>query len=261
MGGLQDLIQKRPLEGLMRNLRIYTCAGSALAAVIAVSTISVLAYGASASPDISGIWWATEYHAKIQLVGGGELPLTNKGKAAYAMNIAGLKDGSIIDTARKWCVPDGIPRLLATPFPFEIVQAPANQITIVYELNHQVRLVALDKPMPKPEELLPFPYYNGHSVGHWDGGTQVIDTAGFNDKTFIDASGAPHTDEMTTTERLRKISPTELEDIVTVHDPDYYTRDWSTRFIYRLRNDVRLEDYVCGEKHRDISMVKVVHRP
>jgi hypothetical protein len=42
---------------------------------------------------------------------------------------------------------------------------------------------------------------------------------------------------------------------VTVHDPQYYTRDWDARFVYQQRNDVRLEDYVCGEPHRDISQV------
>jgi len=56
--------------------------------------------------------------------GGGDLPLTAAGKAAYDKNIAGLKDGSIADNARKYCVPDGLPRLLANPYPFEIIQAP-----------------------------------------------------------------------------------------------------------------------------------------
>ena len=61
---------------------------------------------------------------KIQVVGGGDLPLTAAGKEAYEKNIAGLKDGSIVDNARRYCVPDGLPRALATPYPFEIFQAP-----------------------------------------------------------------------------------------------------------------------------------------
>ena len=83
----------------------------------------------------------------------------------------------------------------------------------------------------------------------------MIETAGFNDRTFVDAAGAPHTDQMVTTERVRKISPTELEIVITVHDPQYYTEDWQARFVYTLRNDVRIEDYVCGEAHRDISHI------
>ena len=64
-----------------------------------------------------------------------------------------------------------------------------------------------------------------------------------------------------TTERIRRISPTELEDVVTIHDPDYYSRDWQARFVYRLRNDVRIEDYICGFEHRDISSVVGVRAP
>jgi hypothetical protein len=233
----------------------------ALAAVLAVSVVSGSAYGAGAAPDISGTYWATQYNAKLQLVGGGDLPLNDAGKKAYQMNQAGLKDGSITDAARKFCVPDGIPRSLATPYPFEIIQAPPGQITIVHELNHQIRVVAMDKPLPSFQELIPFPFYNGHSVGHFEGDTLVIQSAGFNEKTFLDATGAPHTDMLVTTERVRKTGANQLEDVVTIHDPDYYTKDFSARFVYALRNDVRLEDYVCGEKHRDLSSVRGVRRP
>ena len=245
----------------MKDARVHTRAGAGAAAVLALSVMAGSAYGAGATPDISGTYWATQYNAKLQLVGGGDLPLNDKGKAAYAMNMAGLKDGSITDAARKFCVPDGIPRVLATPYPFEIIQAPPGQITMVHELNHQIRVIAMDKPLPKYEDLIPFPFYNGHSVGHFEGDTLVVQTAGFNEKTFLDATGAPHTDMMITTERVRKISPTQLEDVVTIHDPDYYTRDFSARFVYTLRNDIRLEDYVCGEPHRDISGVRGVRRP
>ena len=62
---------------------------------------------------------------------------------------------------------------------------------------------------------------------------------------------------MKTVERLRKTG-NQLEDVVTVHDPDMFTRDWSARFVYQLRNDLRLQDYVCGEKHRDIASVRGV---
>ncbi len=241
----------------MGNARVF--AGATLAAVLAILLLSAAAR--AETPDISGTWWATEYRAKTQLVGGGDLPLTEAGKTAYEMNMAGLKDGSITDAARKFCVPDGLPRVLATPYPFEIIQAPPGQVTIIHELNHQIRVVAMDKPMPGEKELTTFPFYNGHSVGHFDGDTLVIETAGFNEKSFIDATGAPHTDEMRTTERLRRISPTQLEDVITVHDPAYYSKDWQARFVYNLRNDVRLEDYVCGEPHRDLSSVAGVRRP
>jgi hypothetical protein len=244
----------------MGGLRAAIRAGSALAVLLAVSDPSGPSRAADAIPDLSGTYWTTRYNAKIQLVGGGDLPLTAAGKAAYDKNIAGLKNGSKSDDARKLCLPDGVPRVLATPYPFEVIQAPPGQTTIVYELNHQIRTIAMNQAL-NPEELIALPAYNGHSVGHFEGDTLVVETAGFNEKTFLDATGAPHTDELHTFERIRKVSPTQLEDVVTIHDPEYYTRDWQARFVYELRNDVRLEEYVCGEPHRDLSGVAGVRRP
>lgn len=210
--------------------------------------------------NITGVWWIERYSPKIRRVGGGDLPYNDKGKARYAKIRAGLKDGSIVDEARHLCVPDGIPRLLADPYPFQILQTPG-QITILYELNHVIRVIPMDAPMPPKAQLAIFPTYSGHAVGHWQGDTLVIESAGFNDKTFLDATGAPHSDRMKTVERIRKLSPTKLEDVVTVTDPAMFTTPWRTRFVYGLHPEVRIKDYVCGEKHRDISHVPGVVVP
>jgi hypothetical protein len=239
----------------MKDLRICSRTGLPLAALFAFSLLSATAHAAGAEPDISGVYWANQYNAKIELVGGGELPLNEEGMAAYQANMAGLEDGSIADIARMRCVPDGLPRALATPYPFEIVQAPPGQVLMIHELNHQIRVIALDQPQQSAEELLPYPWFNGHSVAHWEDDTLVIETAGFNDRTFVDATGAPHSDQMMTTERVRRTSPTELEIVITVNDPIYYTEDWQARFVYALRNDARIEDYICGHEHRDISHI------
>jgi hypothetical protein len=243
----------------MKHFRVHDRTGLPLAAVFAAS-LSASVYGAEA-PDLSGVYWASEYRAKIQLVGGGDLPLTPKGKAAYEKNMAGLKNGSILDEARMVCTPDGPVRNLATPYPFEILTAAPRQVIIIHELNHQIRAIALDTPVPKLEDLMILPRYSGYSYGRYEGDTLVVETLGFKEQNFLDATGAPHTDELKTTERIRKISPSQLEIIVTVHDPEYYTRDWQTRFVYALRNDIEIEDYICGEPHRDISSVAGVRRP
>jgi len=145
----------------------------ALVAVFAAAFLTGPAFAQGTAPDLSGTWWATQYNAKVQIVGGGELPLTSKGKEAYEKNMAGLKDGKVSDDARKICTPDGPVRNLATPYPFEIFHAPPGQVTIIHELNHQIRVVTLDKPLPKYEELIPppppFPYYNGHAYGRLRG--------------------------------------------------------------------------------------------
>jgi hypothetical protein len=224
-----------------------------LAAVLTSSDARAQKAPGAEGGDISGVWWTNSFSAKMQPVGGGDLPFTPTGKATHEKNMAGLTSGSVEDTARTLCTPDGVPRLLETPYPFQIIQTPG-QVTIVYEMNHAIRLVDMLKPLASDEELSILPYYDGHSAGHWEGNTLVIQTAGFNEKTFIDATGAPHSDEMHVTERLQKINGgKQLEDVATVEDPKNYTRPWSARFVYDYHPEVRLEAYVCGETHRDIS--------
>ena len=172
----------------------------------------------------------------------------------------GLKNGSVQDTARSLCTPDGVPRLLETPYPFEVIQTHG-QVTMVCEENHVIRLIDVAKPLDNDETLANLPYYDGHSAGHWDGTTLVIQTAGFNEKTFIDATGAPHSDAMHVTEHLRRINGAkQFEDIVTVEDAKNDTKLRSARLVYDAHPEFRLETYVCGESHRDISKVKGVKR-
>lgn len=212
---------------------------------------------AAAAPDVSGIWWANSYSMQIRPADGGQIPFTPAGAEAYRKNTAGLTDGSIVDAARKYCVPDGVPRILATPYPFQTFVSPGF-VTIFYEQNHVIRTIPLDRPVPKDEELAAYPYYSGNSFGHWEGDTLAVVTKGFNEKTFIDASGVPHSDQLRVTERIRKLNGGRaLEDVATIEDPVMFTRPWTARFVYGLHAEVRLDtSYTCGEKHRDISRVK-----
>jgi hypothetical protein len=234
-------------------MKVFCVCGIGLSFTLALSSAAV------AAPDISGTYWATSYSPKIQVLGGGDPPLNAAGRAAYEIVQAGLKDGSIVDKTRRVCVPDGVPRVLATPYPFEIFQVPPGQVTFLYEMNHQVRVIVMDKPLPPRQTLIVDPKYNGHSSGHWESDTLVVESAGFNEWTFLDASGLPHSDEMTTVEHIRKIG-NQLEDIITIHDPAMYERDWQARFVYDERSDVRLEDYACNDTHRDLSGVKGARR-
>jgi hypothetical protein len=228
---------------------------------VALATLCGAASSVSAAPaatqDVSGIWWANSYSAEIRPQNGGAIPFTPAGAEAFRKNAAGLKDGSIEDAARKVCVPDGVPRILATPYPFQVFQSPGF-VTIVYEQNHVYRTIPLDRPVPKDEDLVAYPYYSGNSYGHWEGDTLIVVTKGFNEKTFVDASGVPHSDSLLVTERIRKINGGKgLEDIATIEDPVMFARPWTARFAYDLHPEVRLDTaFICGEKHRDISHIR-----
>lgn len=242
----------------------FFCLGHiATAAPILAGAMLFLGHAAMAQDaprgDISGVWWITEYSPNLQIQGGGEIPYNEEGAALYARNRAGLQDGSIEDEARTICTPDGVPRILGNPYPFKIVHTP-DQTTILYELNDVFRVVLMDRPQDSEEELLILPYYSGHSVGHWEDDTLVVETAGYKDKTFLDATGAPLSYEMTTTERYRTINGgAQLEVLVTITDPLYLTEPVTARYVYDAHPEVRLETYVCGEPHRSISHIPGVN--
>lgn len=214
--------------------------------------------------DISGIYWIQSYSPRITTIDGGAPPYTPEAQEIYDERAARIQASAEIieeDQARRLCTPDGLPRALESPYPFEIVQTQG-QIHILYELNKIIRQIPMDEPLPDDDTLSIFPWYMGHSVGHWDGDTLIIETGGFKDYTFLDNLGAPHSYDLRVTEHYRKINDgQQLEVIVDIHDPSVFTEDWSTRFVYDSRPDLRIMDWNCGEAHRDISGVPGVVIP
>ena len=250
----------------MKAWYLFHTARPAVMACVALSAICLIAgervSAADNAQSLSGIWWASSYSPSMKsyLVGGGDIPLNDAGKKKYAENQAGLANGSIVDRARKYCTPDGLPRSLATPYPIQIIDAPPGQMTFLYEQNKMIRGIAMDKPLDPLSKLQILPFWNGHSAGRWEGDTLVIQSGGFNESTFADATGLPHSDELQTTERVRKINGgKQLEDVVTIHDPVYYARDWQARFVYDNHAGMRMMEYICGEPHRDISGIKGIN--
>jgi len=218
----------------------------------------------SPAQDITGVYWIQSYSPSITTIDGNPPPYKEEAQRIYDERTARIQSSAEIideDQARLLCTPDGIPRALESPYPFEIVQTEG-KIHILYELNKIIRLVNMDEPLPDDDYLSLFPYYSGHSVGRWEGDTLVIETGGFKNFTFIDNLGGPHTQTMRVTERYRKINDgAQLELIVDISDPNVFTEDWSARFVYDSRPDIRILDWNCGERHRDISGVPGVVIP
>jgi hypothetical protein len=255
--------------------RLHLAASAALALSILCSNPYALAQAAEEASsfeyfvppegqDIGGIYWLKSYSAAIQPMDGGELPYTPEAMAIYRERRARIEASAEIideDQARKLCTPDGVPRVLQSPYPFEIVQTHG-QIHFLYEINKIIRLVTMDEPLPDDDYLEIFPWYSGHSAGHWEGDTLVVQTGGFKNYTFLDNLGAPHSYDLRVTERYRKINDgNELEVVVDIHDPGVFTEDWSARFVYDARPDLRIMDWNCGEVHRDISHIPGVVVP
>src|ERR1700680_3151249 len=129
------------------------------------------------------------------------------------------------------CYPTGIPRILFFPQPFEIFQTP-ERVFMFFERDHAWRQIWTDG-RGHPKDLAPT--WMGDSIGKWDGDTFVVDTVGFNDKSWLDAYGNPHSDEMHVIERYKRVDRITLTMQLIIDDPKAYTKTWvSDTKIYKL---------------------------
>jgi hypothetical protein len=152
-----------------------------------------------------------------------------------------------IDDPTGHCLPAGIPRIVMLGlFPQQFIQTPT-QIVMLYEYFGVFRVIQLNAS--HPDDLIPG--YMGHSVGRWDGDTLVVDTIGFNDKTWLAGTGTFHTDALHTVERFTRIDKDRINYEVTLEDPNVFTRPWKLTSTLMLREGTRLQEMVCAENNID----------
>jgi hypothetical protein len=150
-----------------------------------------------------------------------------------------------------YCLPPGGPRMMATPYPMEIIQLPDQQrIFMVFEgATHIWREIYMDgRAHPQGDALNPT--YLGHSVGRWDGDTLVVDVVGFNEGTWIDYYGHPHTDLLHVVERISRPDKGTLRYEATIDDPGAYTRPWTVSWNIPWNATGELTEYICQENNR-----------
>jgi hypothetical protein len=143
------------------------------------------------------------------------------------------------------CLPDGMPSMMMAMFPLEVLQTPG-QITIIEEAYNQVRRIWLDQEQVAIDDAEPG--FWGHSVGHWEGDTLVVDTVGIKD--YVRFRDAPHSNQMRISERMRAISPDMFQNEVTVTDPVFLTGPWSFRYLYKRKPGYKLYEYVCEDNRQ-----------
>lgn len=196
-------------------------------------------------PKLTGKWAMPSPIKHLLTTQGKDPPLNATGRAEYASRQAALKAGdSKIDPIAS-CLMHGTPRLLYAPYPFLILET-ARSVNFVHEANHTFRIIYWDKT--PPEE--PDPTYLGSSIARFEGKTLVIDTIGFNDKTWLDYSGLPHGEKLKVEERYALADPNTIEGRVIITDPDYYTSSWSSNFTLKKQPGMELKESVCTDTHR-----------
>lgn len=199
-------------------------------------------------PNISGVWVPQGYGRRVQPMDGSETPWQPWSKKVFDERAAAEEAGTPLFDPTAACLPSGNPRLIASPYPIEIIQTP-DVLYLLHETHHMIRMVHMNKPMPNLETLKPT--YMGYSVGHWEGDTLVIETAGLIKHTQVDEAGTPKTAAMKITERYRKTSPTVMEATFTLDDPGAFTKPWTAVRRWDQRPDVRLAEYTCEENNRN----------
>jgi hypothetical protein len=137
------------------------------------------------------------------------------------------------------CFPPGMPRLYLQPFPMEIVQVPG-RVIMLFEFSHFIRQIYTDGRKHNTDLG---PTWMGDSIGHWEGDTLVVDTIGFNDKTWLDRGGHPHSTDLHLVERIRRVDQNDL----TIEDPKAYTKPWGAQLTFQLRPTWNITEMVCED--------------
>jgi hypothetical protein len=192
-------------------------------------------------PDFSGVWFGGGSTGNIEdgLAAGERLELLPEAQKLWVTRLAA--DDPMVN-----CLPSGVPRIALLPW--RIVQT-ASHVFFLFE-NDSYRQIFMDgRPHPTGDALNPTWY--GHSVGRWDGDTLVIDTVGFNDRSWFDYVGHSHSEQLHVVERWTRVDFGSLENRVTIEDPGTYARPFTTTFKARLLPGVELLEYICSEDNRD----------
>lgn len=139
-----------------------------------------------------------------------------------------------------------LPDLLSEPI--KIVQAP--RLTVfLYEVGNTHRQIYTDgRALPREFD---YPAFLGYSIGHWEGDTLVVETAGFNDKTPLDLMGHPHSEALRVTERYRRRDFGHLDVETTFDDPQMYTKPFTIKVPHDLLADSDIFESFCTENEKD----------
>lgn len=192
----------------------------------------------SVSPnDLAGVWAGTVIADNVASM----LPWA---QAKFDSNTAEIRRGRPITTDPTFrCEPGGVPRAYQMQIhPIEILQIPG-RILLFYEAAHNWRTIWMDgRELSRGADGAS---WMGYSVGRWEGETLIVDTIGFNDKTWLDRDGHPHSEDLHVVEHFRRVDHDTLHLEITINDPKAYTRPWAMQGTYKLQPTWEIGEDFC----------------
>ncbi len=217
--------------------------------------ISSSAFSQVPKRDLSGVWGLQPGPEPSpddkQSPGGAIPPFTAAGKARFDLQKPGYGKRAAPggNDPILQCDPMGFPRILYFPTPFEFSQIN-NRVLQMFERDHVVREIWTDnRALPAD----PDPLWYGYSTGKWlDDATFVIESTGYDARTWLGAAGFPHSDTMRVEERYQRLDKDTLNFTMTITDPEVYTKPWVAlprTFKLRPRAEIRQGYCVASEEN------------
>jgi len=199
-------------------------------------------------PNLQG-YFQIQYMPNMALNKESEVPYTPLGKKLYVEHDAK-------DDPTSWCHYPGVPRIMSSPYPVQILQTP-EYVILAHEYMKLWRVIPTNHS-PHPENTPSS--FMGDSTGWWEGDTFVIDTIALNDHTWLDTAGHLHIDQMHVTEKLRWApNGKDLELEFTIDDPVMYAKPWTHKRTWRPLKPAEapglpmLLEYECQENNKDLE--------
>jgi hypothetical protein len=206
-------------------------------------------------PDWSGVWAPSRPMRPrgagpgIGFVFGGDVPLKPKYAAMRDERMAAVRGERGRDkiplSNSGLCLPNGTPANMG-PVAHEYLFSPG-RVTILLE-NSEIRRIWTDGRPHVPDDEVN-PSFSGDSIGHWEGDTLVVDTVNFNDKTWIDRVGHPHTADLHLVEHFKRVQKDHLVDDITIEDAKAYSKPWTAHLDFVLRSTWTLGEQFCEDEH------------
>jgi hypothetical protein len=197
-------------------------------------------------PDLTGLWRfdSDPYTNNVTV----DLKAEEVDPSVVALYKRRMEDLGKDDPSTFRCLPSGPRQLYAPSSWVRIVQTPAMIVMLYEDLIY--RQIFMDgRELPKD----PNPSFMGYSVGRWDGDTLVVESVGFNDRSWLDFGGHPHSEGLKATERIRRSSLGRLEIEVRFDDAKFYRRPWTVPAHAELIADTEMIEYVCNENQKDVE--------